>query len=281
MLEHLVLYPDGGICNRMRAIASAKRLCSQTGARCSIAWSWGDYGRVFDDNTDWMPFDLAYYTVRSGYHLIRHLFAREGGNRHNHRVPITTFPRIAVRSLYVFGAAEEPVIKLPQVWPWFPQPHSEVQQRVKAFRSSHLPAKVVGIHMRRTDNRRAILRSPDKAFLDEADLLIQEGFEIFLATDNVATLNMMRHRYGAKLHFRPKTSERTIRWPRRDFVLEDLLDDMIDLWLLAACDHVIGSAGSTYSEVAIALNGAARSRVVEHVLLSAQGTPMTVNFKLS
>jgi hypothetical protein len=223
---------------------------------------------VFNDNTQWVPSPFSYFAVPSGFHFIRHPVARQGGHADNRKVPVKGFPRVAVQSLYVFGATEEPVLSLSQVLPWFPKPHFRVRENVEAFRNNYLPHKIVGIHMRRTDHRGAIISSPDSAFIAEADRVLQEGFELFLATDNAATLNMMKQRYGSKLHSAPKSSERAERWPRRDFVLEDLLDDMVDLFLLAACDYVIGSAGSSYSEVAVALNGNARSHVVELPMFS-------------
>jgi hypothetical protein len=260
MLEHLILYTRRGLCNRMRAIASAKRIASWTGARCMIAWDWGDYRSVFDDDTEWMPCDSFFRANPPGYAYFRHLMKREGGNDGNRRVPVTGLPRVALESDYVFGAFEEPVIRFADIVPWLPKPHPVVIQKVNAFREHSLPAKVVGIHMRRTDHRQAIIRSPDDAFFEEANRAVEEGFELFLATDNQPTLLMMSQRYGSKLHYRRKRCERAQRWPRTQFSIDDLVDDMIDLWLLAACDHVIGSAGSSYSMMALALNGASRCR---------------------
>jgi hypothetical protein len=260
MLEHLILYTRRGLCNRMRAIASAKRISSRAGARCTIAWDWGDYRSVFEDDTEWLACDPCFHAVPAGYAYFRHLLRREGGNDGNRRVPVTKLPRIALQSHYVFGPLEEPALRFADVVPWLPKPHPFVLERVKAFRENSLPAEVVGIHMRRTDHRQAVIRSPDEAFFDEADQAIEDGFEIFLATDNQATLRMMSRRYGRKLHHRRKHFEKAQRWPRTRFVIEDLLDDMIDLWLLAACDYVIGSEGSSYSMTALALNGGPRSR---------------------
>ena len=76
MLEHLILYPRDGLCNRMRAIGSAKRISSCTGARCTIAWAWGDYRSVFDDDTDWMHCDPVFYAIPDGYQYVRHLPVR-------------------------------------------------------------------------------------------------------------------------------------------------------------------------------------------------------------
>src|SRR5437867_3975326 len=87
VLEHLVVDPMGGLCNRLRAIASARRLCAKAGARCTVIWDWGDYRTLFDDDTDWMPYaapmDRARGRLIPGYHHIRHLSPGEGGNRSN------------------------------------------------------------------------------------------------------------------------------------------------------------------------------------------------------
>src|SRR5262245_14328154 len=90
-LEHLILYPKGGLCNRMRAIASARRLCSRAGARCTIAWDWGDYRAVFEDDTEWVPYDPLRDTIPNGFHHIRNLLWGEGGTTKNRRIPVTVF----------------------------------------------------------------------------------------------------------------------------------------------------------------------------------------------
>src|SRR5215813_9249377 len=108
MLEHLVIYPRGGLCNKLRTIASAKRLAAKTEARCTIVWDWGDYRTLFEDETEWIPYaepmDWQRNIIIPGYHHIRHRLTREGGTKKNRRIPITTYPRIAVISGYVFGA---------------------------------------------------------------------------------------------------------------------------------------------------------------------------------
>jgi hypothetical protein len=266
MLEHLLIYPRGGLCNRMRAIASAKRLCGRAGARCTIAWDWGDYRAVFDDHTPWIPYDRE-HIIPADYHCIRHLGRWEGGTHADRLVPTTTHSRLAVTSHFVFGAVEEPLLDTMRgyEWPvfsWFPKPHPSVLERVSAFRQLHFPARVAGIHIRRTDNERAIAWSPYESFIREANRAVKEGFHLFLGTDNAATLDMMRQLYGSKLIYRGKASETTVRWPRKSLAVEDILDDLTDLWLLAACEYVVGSAASSYSRVAILLNGSSRSKAI-------------------
>src|SRR5260221_1407769 len=51
----------------------------------------------------------------------------------------------------------------------------------------------------------------------------------------------------------PKNPKIAQRWPR-EFSLEEIIDDYVDLLLLASCNYVLGSKGSSYSRVAMALN---------------------------
>jgi hypothetical protein len=273
-LKHLIVDPRAGLCNRLRAIASAKRLSALTGARCTIAWDWGDYRALFDDETEWMPncsLSHAEGDVRiPGYRHLHHLQNSEGGSIRNRRVPVTAQPRIVVRSAYNFFAAEERVplryLKgYEAILPWFPQPHSSIMDRVRAMRHD-MPPRTVGVHLRRTDNQRAISRSKDEAYFREADRLVEDGYTIFLATDNLASLQTMQQRYGDRLVHYPKASEMEERWPRAVSRSADVADDIIDLWLLAACDFVIGSSLSSYSRLAIVLNGSDSCKALDRPL---------------
>jgi hypothetical protein len=255
----------------MRAIASAKRLCSLTGAQCSIVWDWGDYRALFVDDTPWMPYrlpmDSAKDLIVAGYYHIRHLRQHEGGNKENRRVPITTHPRVVVSSWFVFYAAEEALFQTrlyeEPVLEWFPKPHPLILEKVNDFKQAHFGPSTVGIHIRRTDHTLASSRAPDAAYFEEADRLVDEGYRLFVATDNGKTLRLMEERYGDKLIHYPKSSALEERWPRDKWDLTDLIDDIADIWLLASCEFVIGSAASSYSRVAMLLNGSPLCKAID------------------
>ena len=280
MLKHLVVYPRSGLCNRMRAIASAKRLCSRTGARCTIVWDWGDYHAFFDDDTEWVPnsalSDLARDLHIPGYHHIRHLAPHAGGSRRSWRVPVTTHPRVAVTSAFVFCAAEERLLRRytayeeEDVMPWIPRPSHAVLERVEEFKRAFFRPPTVGMHIRRTDNTGAMLRSPDRSYFRAGDRLVETGRQLFLATDNHETSQLVRRRYGEKVIHYPKNSCLEWRWPRKSFSTEEVIHDMVDLWLLASCEFVIGSQGSSYSRVAILLNRSPRCKTIDHPLGTLQ-----------
>ncbi len=280
MLEHLVIYPRAGLCNRMRAIASAKRLCSRSGARCTIVWDWGDYHALFDDDTEWIPYSPPMNWTKNflipGYHHIRHLALREGGSRRSWRVPVTTYPRVALTSWFVFCAAEERLLRRytayeeQAVIPWLPKPSATILEKVELFKRAYFGSHMVGIHIRRTDNTGARLRSPDHSYFREGDRLVKTGHRLFLATDNQETLELLRQRYGEKLVYFPKSCSVKQRWPRSSSSAQEIIEDMVDLWLLSSCEFVIGSQGSSFSRVAILLNGSPRCKAIDHPLGTLQ-----------
>jgi hypothetical protein len=115
--------------------------------------------------------------------------------------------------------------------------------------------RAVGFHIRRTDNKVSIRNSPDHLFVAEAERVIDEGRQVFLATDNTVTEAMMIRRFGGRILVFPRRKVLAQRWPRPDFDLAALDDDLCDLLLLARTEYVIGSHYSSYSGLAIALNG--------------------------
>jgi hypothetical protein len=257
----------------MRAIASAKRLCAKSGARCTVIWDWGDYRALFDDDTDWVPparlTDPAPKGPMPCYHQIRHASGSEGGNRYTRRVPLTTHSHIVVSTPHVFGAVEESPLtgRERPVLPWLPRPSVSILDRVRTFQRDYFPPRIAGIHIRRTDNAQAIAGSPDRAYFRRANRAVERGYHLFLATDNDATTRAMHRRYGTKLIQYPKSSAMERRWPRHDFVLSDVVDDFVDLWLLTSCDLVIGTPYSSYSRIAMLLNGSPRCEAVDRLLL--------------
>ncbi len=261
MLEHLVLIPRGGLANRMRAIASARRLCGGMLARLTVLWEWGDPLELFaaDQGVEWVR---ALPDVE-GYQSITHKRWKEGGDRNNRKVPTRGTRGVLVRSQFVFGAEEEAPIGERALARHHLEPARELRARVEQFARDVFRGRyVVGMHIRRTDHRTAINLSPDELFLAAARAALAEGAVIFLATDNAKTEATMRAHLGASIITYPKRAELAQRWPRPENTASDVADDFADLLLLAACDHVVGSAGSSFSRQAIVRNGSDRCRVI-------------------
>jgi hypothetical protein len=262
MLEHLVISPSSGLGNRLRSIASAKRVCEISKARCTVHWTWGDFHRFFrsDSVLDWAPKIPADWAET--YCHVKHLLTKQGGNRENRRVWITKHKGIIVHTCQIFNAFEEEgFITSQDLRPWLPLPAEEIASTVRSFASASL-RNAVGMHMRRTDNHNAIADTPDELYLKEADRLIQGGYEIFLATDNKDTASMMMARFPGKIITYPKRVDLERRWPRPTFDFQATVDDLVELHLLAACKFVVGSPRSSYAMMAKLYNGSPQCKLM-------------------
>ncbi len=263
-LEHLVVVPLGGLGNRMRVIACAKRLAQMSGARCTVIWDWGDYEALFEKDPAIDVLPAIPEGLVASYHTRRVLADHEGGTRENRRIPLDGPSGIIVSSYVCFCAAGEPENPYEAaLLPWAPRPSRAVRQAANRFRDSAFPSHdIVGMHMRRTDNAAARLRSPDVLFIRQAALFAGEGKKIFLATDNRRTERRLRAGFPGTILAYPKIQRWGKRWPRH-FSLANTIEDYAELLLLASCDYVLGSAYSSYSSWAMALNGSPNCRVLE------------------
>ena len=103
-LEHLVLLPQGGPGNRMRAIASAKRLSQIAGARCSVAWDWLDYEALFERDPAIEVIPALSAGLASDYSAMRTLLNNEGGSHEARRIPLDGPADIVLESSHCFVA---------------------------------------------------------------------------------------------------------------------------------------------------------------------------------
>lgn len=259
-LEHLFVRPKGGIGNRLRAVAAAKRLCSLTGARGSIVWPEGNYNHLLaaDPALDVVVEEPCGPDV---CRLTLPYFV-EGGNQESWVVPVSEDAVVFVHTGFFFGAKEEPVVRVEEVvGDWLPHPAEAVTDRVRAFAAKRFD-RTVGMHIRQGDNGRHLVAPPVELFVAEAERLVDEGHSIFLATDNVHTETALRLRFGSRVLVSPKNWRLPHRWPRdgksQMHETDEIVMDLVDLLLLAACDYVVGWEKSSFSKVAAAYNGSPR-----------------------
>ena len=250
VLQRLTLVPKGGMCNRLQALASARRLCQLLHARCTVVWVWGD----FED----------FFVRLPEVSLVPE--PREAGAKRIVQRAIRVDPArsvdVSVRSVelhsgYLFWGSHEPPIPFSAIRPFLPQLNSRLGEQVSEFSARHLQ-NTVGFHLRRADNRTSTRCSPDVLFLQRARSLVAAGKRIFLATDNLETERKLKTRFGDAIITRPKRDPLAQRWPRPEFNPTAAEDDLIDLFLLARTEYVVGCHGSSFTNTAIALNGSAR-----------------------
>ncbi len=261
-LEHLLVKPIYGLCNRIRVLACASRFREQTGVPCTILWDWPDYGAIFEPDP---LIDIAPHAAVPPHYLHMVASPNRQGVRHL-SIPVDGAPRIAITTCHSFGTmADSHYLGMDELLDWLPQPAAHVKQAVQAFRTAKFPpGRIVGMHIRRTDNEISILQSPSWKFFHHARACIASGGHLYLATDNRTTEQRMQRRLGGGVLVYPKNPNMMERWPRAAN-LEETIADYADLLLLASCDFVLGSTESTFSSLAIALNGSPRCSRIEQL----------------
>ena len=133
MLEHLVISPGSGLGNRLRAIASARRLCEMCHARCTVHWTWGNFEDLFclEPSLDWTP--VISGTIEK-YRSFTHRMTSDGGTKENRRVWTSKHKGIVVYSCHVFNSYEEnTVITSKDLRPWLLRPTPAIQKAVDSL----------------------------------------------------------------------------------------------------------------------------------------------------
>jgi hypothetical protein len=108
---------------------------------------------------------------------------------------------------------------------------------------------LVGVHIRGTDNAEAVERSPVGLFLERMQEKVEQepDTHFFLATDDPATEQRVRGRFGERVTTRDKCFAR--------HRAKGVQDALVDLLVLSKCPVILGSHWSSFSETAAELGG--------------------------
>lgn len=231
----MTLVPIGGLCNRLRAIlsiATTDPSPSLAEAESLILWpvnadcaaSWNDLflPLPFEDLTlRPCPFWHRPNIWRLRLNRLLHLPYVYSGN------PLRAYDTALIRHIT-------------------PQP--ALIQRIDTLSRSFTP-HTIGLHIRRTDNSRAISVSTDDAFIRRIDTLIDADPQatFFLATDDDALRRHLVTRYAPRIHCQDIPAER--------HTLTGMQAAVVDLWTLARTTRIIGSHWSSFSSTAAEIGG--------------------------
>jgi hypothetical protein len=133
------------------------------------------------------------------------------------------------------------------------RPRPEVAERVAAFRREHLDGPSVGVHIRWSDRRSRlppIERRLARLRREQPDLTV------FLATDNSEIHARLAERMDlvATPRWYPQPGKRMHEnWTCPDR-LENAREALVDMHVLAGCDHLIGDFSSTFATAASLLS---------------------------
>lgn len=145
------------------------------------------------------------------------------------------------------------------------QPH--IHSRVDSFKIQKFAKKNIGVHIRHTDRKNSFDRYPkiiDQLLIEEPDA------SIFLATDNLEVQAFFKQRYENKTIFTekwfpgPKSNVAPLHWnPNCPDKLENAIQALVDMYLLASCDYLICDRTSTFSVVAELISDIPESNVID------------------
>jgi len=285
----LTVKPIGGLGNRMRALDSAYQLAMEHGFTLQVIWELNrflnaSFSSLFlpvdgvqvreTVNKGLYPirFPEKSPVARSGTRWLANLLAPQadwcfyqddfgawgdafrGANPNIHMVD---FDDLMIRQFQAIWptVAQSNTIYLSSAYRFFPSkvPFSifrlpaDLQLEVDQFVANW--DQVIGVHIRRTDHKKAIRHSLDDWFIQQMDqqLVQQPNVQFFLSTDDPTVIQTFQNRYGDRLIQRASSFDR--KDPRA------IREALIDLSLLARTQRILGSYFSSFSLTASQIGG--------------------------
>lgn len=132
----------------------------------------------------------------------------------------------------------------------FIKPAAAITQKVEQILHNVDRENLVGIHVRRTDNRDAINNSPLSGFMDKMKREVEKNPNVhfYLATDDREVENEITAEFGDRIYtFKDKSLARDDN--------QGIIDAYTEMLCLSRCSKIIGSFNSTYSAMAARIGG--------------------------
>ncbi len=127
-------------------------------------------------------------------------------------------------------------------------PQSSIMHIIESITETY-SRNTVGIHIRRSDNKEAISKSPLEAFTAMMDYEISKDRQVkfFVASDNEDTKDFLRDRYPERIISLNTKADRNS--------LVGMQNAVTELFCLSKTRKIIGSCYSSFSEIAAELGG--------------------------
>lgn len=258
-----IFYPLYGLANRMRVIDSAYRFCTTYNKKFVICWERDEvvncaFNKVFKPLA-YLKESHSYSYIRFVHKLERHFalvrslmkalewchilkifkqeqyqelrdFTNKGGAK---------FLFVIVESYSVFFRTEEDDF-LRDLFILNDSMSKRLSNEIKSFKNN-----VIGVHIRRTDNKDSIERSPLELFIArmQEEIVKDPEVQFYVASDDPLVKEQLLHMFGAQRIIIPagvigRDSEEGIR------------QAVIEMYALSTTKRIFGSYYSSFSEVA-------------------------------
>jgi len=236
--------PQGGLGNRLRVIASAYKLCREINETATIVWDVNsalkcDYRKLFVLNTKIITIkNRTINTFNKYLYAAYDKFAYKEFGKTNNAIDVKYK---MLTTCYNFYDAHDY---------YFLSPAVSVKNRVTELLKKYDGKRVVGVQIRRNDNKQSILVSPTCLFTNKIDEELRKvpNSVFYLATDDITTRKELIGKYGDRIIHNPTNQV------RRDSE-EGMFDAAVDLFALSKCQKIYGSYYSSFCEVASDIGG--------------------------
>jgi hypothetical protein len=243
----LELMPCAGLANKLRAIVSGMCWAQDLGTTLHVVWRSemrlliGQFYTYFDVQSvpSWVSIEECVTLPHSGWNTVQTICTHdEFANYVDQQMDRRPY---RVKSYSRFHTTDN------EHW-WdllrVLKPHPDfLVKRNQIF--GPIAAPVVGVHIRRTDNKKSIQFSPSQLFWDAMEACSPDTV-FYFATDDEAERAEAVRRFGAD---RILVGYKTILG--RD-TIEGGHQGMLDLYCLSTCSKILGSYWSSFSEMAAA-----------------------------
>ncbi|MCZ6675318.1 MAG: hypothetical protein O7C75_20505 [Verrucomicrobia bacterium] len=255
--------PLNGLCNRMRAIASAKVLADDIGSKLRVVWAKDPglqtkFGELFEDFQDITLSDLTDSSFlvtkfqfalvgRTRISLLRKLIRRRyefvlesldtDTLRNPNQINQMKGKQVVITSFAKFYLSESLNFSMFKPLP-------DISKRIKDFAGENFNEHTVGVHIRMGDNPKSKHHSPTSKFVSLLDERIKEddSFNFFLSTDCRETEKLFYEKYRGRISVTQKELSR--------HTTSGMQSAVIDLFLLSKTKKILGSYYSTFSTTA-------------------------------
>jgi len=256
-----VIIPQGGLCNRMRSLESAMAVSNAAGAELTVEW-YIDPNLMSDlfENLFEIPSEIGQIITKD----YRSIFGKHKKSIQKQLNKIKYKHCLYERDLSTFLKRGGDLVALAKSGPLCIASCMHFYKDEPLFRRfTPAPAiceevdtimagdsTIIGMHIRRSDHKQAIRRSPLELFENAMDMEIELDSDVkfFLATDSAETEAHLRQLYGERIIVHKKSS-----LDRNNVAA--IRDAMVDLYCLSKTKKIIGSFASSFSEVAAQISG--------------------------
>lgn len=253
--------PLGGLCNRMRAMASGVYLAKKLNGSIFIYWKknsecFADFSELFC-SIDSYDVTVKAYTWKESYlavsrkknfhipKVIRGFFFDNQISGKNEYLDEDQIEALGGGKIFITSGYSL-TTRYPLTELFIPTP--EIMKQINRIKE-RFTENVIGIHIRRGDNIQSIRKNKVEdyfRFMDE-EIDANPGTIFYLATDSADVKQEMISRYGDRIIFHDAVLER--------HSVQGMEDAVVDLWCLSSTKRIIGSYYSSYSDLAAELGG--------------------------